>query len=242
MPSERGQKILLLSDSGANPRSFPASMAVQLEQTYPYLLRAKLPGSTFYQLSFGNIATEDLVSQATAYLTHWRPNFVVVQSGLVDARPEAFTEAQKAIINRLPGRLFGTLKKNVNRAAWVKRRQVYRVPEQSFRKTIKKFKLVFSSSKVLWLQICVGAGYESERPGIGARIAEYNAILREIYGENLVSLQKVVDIGGFNQDHTHFTVGGHQFIADAVLDKIQSIGGATAPSAAAAPKIGAAGD
>src|SRR5688572_21445598 len=142
MPNERAYRILLLTDSGANPRSFPASMAVRLEETYPYLLRQALPASTFYQLSFGNIATEDLVSQATAYLTHWRPHFIVVQSGLVDCRPEAFTEVQKAIINRLPARVFGKLKKNLNRASWVKRRQIHRVSKQSFRKTVKKFKMV----------------------------------------------------------------------------------------------------
>ena len=101
----------LVTDSGANPRSFPASAAVQLEETYPYLLRDALPGSTFYQLSFGNIATEDLVSQATAYLTHWRPHFIVVQSGLTDCRPEAFSEVQKAVINRLPARFFAGLRK-----------------------------------------------------------------------------------------------------------------------------------
>jgi hypothetical protein len=228
MPNDRSYRILLLTDSGANPRSFPASMAVELEQTYPYLLRQALPRSTFYQLSFGNIATEDLVSQATAYLTHWRPHFIVVQSGLVDCRPEAFSEVQKAVINRLPGRFFGTLKKNVSRASWVKRRQVYRVSKHSFRKTVKKFKMVFSSSKVLWLEICVAAGYENDRPGIMARMAEYNAIIEEVYGDGLVSLGKVVESNGFNQDHTHFTAPAHRAIADAVLDKMHAAGVAIA--------------
>jgi hypothetical protein len=233
MPNDQGYKILLLTDSGANPRSFPASMAVQLEETYPYLLRQALPQSTFYQLSFGNIATEDLVSQATAYLTHWRPHFVIVQSGLVDCRPEAFTEVQKAIINRLPARFFGRLKKNVNRVSWVKRRQVYRVSKQSFRKTTKKFKMVFASSRVLWLEVCVAPGYEDDRPGVLARMAEYNAIIEETFGDGIVRLAKVAEINGFNQDHTHFTVSGHRAIAEAVLSKMHIAVALTPPTAEA---------
>src|SRR5437016_6302257 len=128
MRSDPGHRILILTDSGANPRSFPAAMAVQLEETYPYLLRARFRESTFYQLTFGNVTTEDLVSQATAYLTHWRPQFIVVQSGLVDCRPEAFTQVEKAIIERLPGRFFGRLRKNLNRPSLVERRQIFRVP------------------------------------------------------------------------------------------------------------------
>ena len=56
MPTE-AQRVLLLTDSGANPRSFPAALAVELHQTYPYLVRARFPNATFYQLSFGNITT-----------------------------------------------------------------------------------------------------------------------------------------------------------------------------------------
>src|SRR5207249_10101780 len=112
MPTDRTYKILLLTDSTGNPRSFPASMVVKVEETYPYLLRGEFRGSTFYQLSFGNITTEDLISQAMSYLSHWEPDFVVVQSGMSDCRPEAFTEAQKAIINRLTGP-FSKVKKYV---------------------------------------------------------------------------------------------------------------------------------
>lgn len=214
-------RILLLTDSGANPRSFPASMVVGLEETWPYLLRRRYPGSTFYQLSFGNITTEDLVSQATAYLTHWRPHFIVVQAGLADCRPEAFTDVQKAVIARLPTRLFGGLKKNLFRPSLIKRRQISRVSRESFRKTLKKFKAVFSASKIFWIEISAAPTYETERPGVGAKIAAYNAIIAEIYGENLVSVRKVVETNGYNLDHIHLTAPAHRIIADALIDKIE---------------------
>src|SRR5215470_402621 len=141
MPNDRAYKILILTDSSANPRSFPASMVVRLEETYPYLLRDEFRGAKFYQLSFGNITTEDLVSQAMSYLSHWRPDFIIVQSGLADCKPEAFTEAQKAVISRLPGRFLGKLKQYLYHPQLISRRQLYRVTEPSFRKTLRKFKL-----------------------------------------------------------------------------------------------------
>ena len=72
----------------------------------------------------------------------------------------------------------------------IKRRQIYRVSKQSFGKTLKKFKIVFSKSKIFWLEICAAPGYEKERPGVGHRIAEFNKLIEEVYGNNIVRLQE----------------------------------------------------
>lgn len=214
-------KILLLTDSAANPRSFPVPMRVRLEETYPYLLREAFKSATFYQLSFGNITTEDLLSQPIAYLTHWEPDFIIVQCGLADCRPEAFTELEKGLINRLPGSLFGKLKKQILNPGLIKWRQVYRVSPQSFRKTLRKFKMVFSSSRVFWLEICAGPGYEEERPGVCRRIAEYNKISEEVYGDTFVRLQdRILQIGGFNGDHIHWLANAHRAAADTLISSM----------------------
>ena len=60
-------KILVLTDSAANPRSFPPSMVVQVEETYPYLLRRAFPSAVFYQLSFGNIVYVSGKGPGTAF-------------------------------------------------------------------------------------------------------------------------------------------------------------------------------
>jgi hypothetical protein len=224
MPSDRAYKIMILTDSSANPRSFPASMVVTLEETYPYLLRDEFAGSTFYQLSFGNITTEDLVSQAMSYLTHWKPDFIIVQSGLADCKPEAFTQAEKAVINRLPGRLLGKLKKYLYHPVLIRHRQLFRVSEPSFRKTLKKFKFVFSKSKIHWLEICAASSYESDRPGIIRRVAAFNKIIEEVYGDSMVRLQdKVLELDGLNADSVHWRSSGHRLAADMLIDKINQL-------------------
>jgi hypothetical protein len=233
MSIDRKPKFLLLTDSNANPRSFPASMVVHVEETYPYLLRKEFPDSVFYQLSFGNLKTEDLISQALAYLTHWHPDFIIVHSGLADCRPEAFTEAEKAIIGRLPGRFLGRLKKHLYNPGLIRRRQLYRVSKQSFQKTIKKFKLVFSKSKIFWVEICVSPNYEIERPGVGRRISEYNKIIENTYGEDFIRFQdRIVEVGGFNVDNVHWLVSAHKALLDILLGKLKDSLPADIPKAA----------
>lgn len=214
-------KFLILAESGANPRSFPISEVTQLEETYPYLIRNEFKDSTFWQLSFGNISTEQLLSQAIAYLSHWTPDIIIVHSGLNDCRPEAFTEFQKTVINKLSGPFFGKIKKYVFHPALIKRRQVYRISKRSFRKTAKKFKLIFARSKIFWLGICAGSGYEEARPGVNKRMEDYNKIIEEIYSNDCIKIQgKMLEINGFNVDNLHWNKRGHAAVADVLLERI----------------------
>ena len=84
-------KILILTDSIASPRLY---LRRNNEETYPYL-RKRFKDTLFYQLSFGNITTEEILSQAIAYPSHWNPDLIIVHSGINDCRPEAFTENKK---------------------------------------------------------------------------------------------------------------------------------------------------
>ena len=215
-------KFLILTDSIGNPRSFPASEITQLEETYPYILRDKFKDSTFWQLSYGNITTEQLLSQAIGYLSNWKPDFTIIHSGIIDSRPEAFTEFQKMVITTFSGRLFRYLKKYVYHPKLIKRRQVHRVTKTNFGKTAKKLKLLFEQSKIFWLEICAADGYESARPGVNKRIEDYNQIIKVIYGEGFVQVkEKMLEVGGFNVDNMHWNKYGHKVVADILLERIQ---------------------
>jgi len=186
-------KIMILTDSDGCPRSFPASEAFELEETYPYLIREHFKSSTFWQLSYGDITTMKLVNQPMGYLTHWDPNIIIIQSGINDCKPEEFSDLQKDL-------------------------------KSSFRTTIKKFKLVFSKSKIFWLEICVGTRCEETCPGINRRVAEYNRIIAQVYGEDFVSVQKkMLEVDGFNAaDHVHWNKRAHQAAADILIERINA--------------------
>lgn len=216
-------KFLILTESAGNPRSFPAADVTELEETYPYLLRAQFNGSTFWQLSYGNVITEQLCGQAIGYLNHWEPDVIIMHSGLNDCRPEAFSEFQKTVINKFSGRFFRYIKKYVFHPKLIKHRQKYRVSKRSFRKTLRKFKIIFPQSKIYWLEICAATGYEEIRPGVNKRMEDYNKIIQENYGNDFVPIHQNIDeVKGFNVDKLHWNKNGHKVVADILLEKINS--------------------
>lgn len=216
-------KFLILTESAGNPRTFPASEIVQLEETYPYLLRKEFADSMFYQLSFGNLETEKILNQAISFLTSWRPDFIIVHSGLNDCRPEAFSELQKNLILKffifLP-----FMRKILYNPKLIKFRQVYRVTKSSFKKDVKKFLSIFNNSKILWLEIIAKSNYEERRPGVNKRIIEYNKILKDLLQDNLIPIKdKVEKVNGFNNDRIHWNKFGHQAVTEQILLKIKEI-------------------
>ena len=217
-------KVMILTDSDGYPRSFPPSEVFALEESWPYLLRAHFKDAAFWQLSFGNITTGKLTSQPMGYLTHWQPDVIIVQSGIADCRPEAFSEFQTEVIKHFSWKFFRWLKTYMNHPAWIRRRQMYRVSPGAFRTAIRKFKLVFSGSKILWLEISTGPKYEQFRPGVERRKEEFNAIIKDVYGKDFIPVQeKLRSVDGFNAgDHGHQNKRGHRVLADVLIERIGS--------------------
>jgi hypothetical protein len=217
-------KFLVLTDSTGNPRTFPHAYKVGLEETYPYLLRKAFEKAIFYQLSFGNITTDKLLNQAIGYLSDWSPDFIVIQSGMADSRPEAFSETSLVNLHSILGPAFNKYKKYIYHPRLIKFRNLHRVKPQSFHKTLKKFKIIFSNSNILWLEICAAPNYEKDRPGVLSRICEYNSIIKKIYGSNYIYTQNVLnEVKGFNPDSMHWNKKGHTAIAKVLKDKINSL-------------------
>jgi hypothetical protein len=219
------RKIMVLTDSDGFPRSFPPPEVFELEETWPYLLRRQFKDATFWQLSFGNITTMDLVSQPMGYLTHWQPDVIVVQSGIADCRPEAFTQLQRDIIVKMTWKFFSRIRPYIDHPDLIRRRQKYRTTPGNFRVALKKFKLIFPKSKVFWLEIAVGDGFEKFRPGTLRRKEQYNALIKEIYGDNFVAVQERLSaVNGFNAiDFGHQNKRGHQAVAGILIERIKAL-------------------
>jgi hypothetical protein len=217
-------KVMILTDSNGNPRSFPESERFELEETYPYRLREYFKEAQFWQLSFGNMTTSPLVSQPMSYLTHWKPDIIIVQTGFNDCKPQAFSDFQKEMINKLSGPLFSRLKKYVEHPQWIKKRQKYRITPTQFRTVIKKFKAIFPSSRIFWVGICTGPNYEITCPGINNRVEEFNKIIEQIYGVNYIPVNKeMINADGINAvDHLHWNRRGHEVVFQILRQRIEN--------------------
>mgnify|MGYP000326524186 CR=1 FL=1 len=217
-------KIIFVTDSIANPRSFPIEEVVPLERTYPYLIRESYPSAICWQLSYGNLTTEELVNQVIGYLNDWAPDIIIVHSGINDCRPEAFTSLQKDIIKNLTGLLFRYIAKQMYNPRLIKWRSLYRVSKRSYKKTLTKFKNIFNTSKIVFIEINAGDGYERARPGVLKRIDDYNEIINEIYPEGMIRVKNKIDkYKGLNTDNIHLNAEGHRVIAELLQKKLSSL-------------------
>tara|TARA_B100000029_G_scaffold505638_1_gene586654 strand:+ start:3769 stop:4410 length:642 start_codon:yes stop_codon:yes gene_type:complete len=212
-------KFLILTDSLGNPRPFPEESKVSVEETFPYLLRDKYKESIFWQLSYGNLTSDDLINQAAGYVSNWNPDYVIIQSGINDCRPEAFTEFQKIILNKTL--LFNSLKDRIYDPNLIRRRAIYRVSEKNFKKSALKLRNLFSSSKIFWLEVSANDNYENKRPGVKKRMRNYNKILESIFKEGFLEIcNQVKDVDGFNKDGLHLNVFGHKEIFRIITQKL----------------------
>lgn len=217
-------KILIVTDSAGNPRSFPASEIVHLEETFPYLIRKHFPEAIFWQLSFGSLSTSKLLSQPMGYLTHWAPDIIIVQSGMQDCHPVGLTDFEMAVLKHLTWKFFPKALKYLNRPSLVKFRNTSRVTKGAFRKTVRQFKMVFSNSKIFWVGIGADTKSEKSWPGLNNKMEEFNAILEEVYKNDFVRIQQLfTNIQGFNsQDHMHWNKKGHLAVAGILLKAMES--------------------
>lgn len=83
--------------------------------------------------------------------------------------------------------------------------------------------MVFDQSQVLCLEIAASDGYERARPGVLSRVAQYNEIIHEVYGENRIALMELLQSDdAFNVDNFHLNCHGHKIVADLLTKAINS--------------------
>lgn len=215
------RKFVILTDSIGNPRPFPASEPTNLEETYPYIIRNYFQGSLFWQLSYGDVTTDQLVSETLNAIVNWDPDFIIVQAGINGARPEAFSEFEKSIIRRITGRFFSGIKQYIYHPAFIRNRQISRIKNDEFRRYAEALRSVFERSCIFWLEVCSHDNYERVRPGVLKRSGEFNEILEQIYGEHHLKIKEaVLNADGFMEDHLHWNKRGHEVVAGIILDNI----------------------
>lgn len=175
-------KVLIISDSLGLPRPVPE--IVEEEDTWAYLLSKEY---FVKQISFGGATVKDLFSQVV-YAKMFKPDIVIIQAGIVDCAPRAFTKFENEFINKFKFTKY-IFKKFINneRIIWIRKvRKVTYTSNPEFKSFVKIFKKSFDN--LFWIEI-VNANdkYELKVPGIKKKIKEFNEILSNELKNNLIS-------------------------------------------------------
>lgn len=211
------KRIVIFSDSLGLPRESPEVTFV--EDTYPQLLRSDYQ---VFQLSIGGGRIEDFLLQAHYYRL-CRPDYVIIQSGIVDCAPRAFSWNEELflksnIVGRVVRRVIATTIKtkrirNCRKKSWTSKKQYTRCCTQLIE--------TFQEIPVFALSI-LPADYEYEKKvtGIQSKIVEYNHILHSRFGDRMISLENIPR-GGIMSDGHHLNKIGHQYTYLQIIKKLE---------------------
>ena len=212
------KRIVLFTDSLAMPREEPE--ITYYEDTYPYLLSKDYE---VFQFSKGGGVMNEFVEQ-TFYYNKYKPDIIILQLGIVDCGPRAFSKLEEAIFKS--NRVFRLIRRTLSRTKISKRirnlRRLSWTSVRDYKHGCEIFISKFSQSRVYALSIVPPSEeYEKQVPGISKKISEYNEVLKQVFKQNLIDLTNIPS-EGIMSDHHHLTKEGHKFVYDEI---VKAIGG-----------------
>lgn len=216
------KKILILTDSVANPRPFPRQDLTILDETYPYLIRNHFPDFKFHQLSIGNALSIELFDQAIGYFNHWKPDYVIVHAGFNDCRTEAFSDLEKMLIFKSNNFISKFLKPYLYSPKLINLRRKTRVSVRRFESSLSRFIQIFNYSKIIYVGILINQdSYEKKRPGTKNNVTTYNEVLCKRFKINFVDIHNIlIEKKGFTSDDIHLNKVGHSLVAKTLISLI----------------------
>ena len=205
-------RILIFTDSLGLPREMPE--VVNHNETWVALLEEKFQ---VVSLSFGGATIKQLYSQI-AYLKLCNPDFIIVQSGIVDCVPRALGLLELEIVKKSKILTSFLKRKNVVKFLREKRKISYTSAEE-FRQIVKGFKKNFDD-KLYWVGIIpANQSYEQQLLGVTNKINDYNKIIEHLLMDNFINTSSF-DSSFIMTDGIHLNRDGNKKLVQIIIDKL----------------------
>ena len=197
-------RILFLTDSLSLPRESEKEN-VSYEDTYVSKLRKRFPECTIADSAIGGATIKDLYGQVFYYKS-FKPDIVIIQSGIVDCAPRAYRNFGKKVLVKL-----GLISKLKGLTRFLRKYRGYTLTKPSkFDSFLKRMRADFSESKFYSLGILEASDeYEKKVPNIKRNIRRYNDLLKvnsTFIDNSDIPFEAIMD------DHHHLNSKGHQLI------------------------------
>jgi lysophospholipase L1-like esterase len=187
------KKILIIGDSNSLPR-YDDNNFLRLEDIYVYKIKNFFRYKNFdiEQVSWGGITTSQLINFAINYFEKWKPDFVVVHSGINDIKTQLLNSNKVKKIFRIFE--FFNINKHLfkNNILYnnklLKHHSISKTSLNSFLEIIKKLKNRFSNSKIFWIEIHSDRRIDFSRFGTYEKVKNYNKIIEKEFLENFIKI------------------------------------------------------
>ena len=179
-------KILIIGDSNCLPKySNSKHDRLPIESIYTYKLKKRLKSFLFSEVIWGGITTSMLINYSISYYKQWKPDFIIVHSGVNDAKTQLFSEKTNQRIFKM-FKIFNYDQKKfktniIYNPNYLKIRSTNKVSAMKFLEDAKKLKKNFKKSKIIWVWIHSNKKINIERPDTFSSVLFFNEKLKKLF-------------------------------------------------------------
>ena len=208
-------KILIIGDSNCLPKySNSKKEKLPLESIYTFKLKKKLKNFLFSEVIWGGITTSMLINYSIGYYKRWKPDYIIVHSGVNDAKTQLFSEKTNRRIFKM-FKIFNYDQKKfksniIYNPSYLKYKNTNKVSPIKFLVEAKKLKKNFKKSKIIWVGIHSNKNINMERPDTFSSISIFNDHLKKLFKKNFID-NDFKDIY-FRKDGYHLNHLGHEIL------------------------------
>tara|TARA_B100000575_G_scaffold135999_1_gene108412 strand:+ start:260 stop:928 length:669 start_codon:yes stop_codon:yes gene_type:complete len=216
-------KILIIGDSNCIPRfSKTKEDMLPIEKTYIFMLKKKLKNFLFSEVIWGGITTSMLINYSISYYKHWKPDYIIVHSGVNDVKTQLFSEKTNQRIFKM-FKIFNynqrKFKDNViYNPNYLKFKNTNKVSSIKFIADAKKLKQNFKKSKIIWIGIHSNKNINKERPDTFRSVSIFNQKLKKLFDKNFIDNDFKYIF--FREDGYHLNHLGHKDLYKKILKLI----------------------
>ena len=219
---KKTKKILIIGDSNCLPRyNADIQNIIELEDIYISNLKRRLKDYHFEQVTLGGITTTELINHAIPYYVSWKPDILLLHTGINDTK----SQLTKGILLRILNKIFSLLNftkkdfksKILYNPSFLKYLSQSKTDLDLFEKNVNKIKLLFSESKIFWLEIYSDETIDEERPNTKKNIEKFNYSIKKVLNENFIELKELKEKKYFTNDGYHLNKNGHLELANKLI-------------------------
>jgi len=210
------KKILVITDSLGLPRTKPQEC--KYEDTWPVLLKNKTDVQV-HQVSIGGATVTELYEQLMGYHISFNPNVIIVQAGIVDCAPRAFTKFEISFLTKY--KISAYLLKIITRrySSFLRRlRGITYTKPQVFKKIVERISdLKKEGIEIYWIGIAPSnLEYEKKVPNITKNISIFNNIIENRFHKEFISIDNIPNTG-IMSDHFHLNKVGNEYVFNCIM-------------------------
>lgn len=219
------KKLLFAGDSLLLPR--PDKSIIE-EDTWVSRVMVEFAGVFIpYFQGIGGASTKTLlIKRKYAYLGGYEPDILILQVGIVDCAPRAFTELEMKIFQTLR---LGTYAKKIARRYHPQmsmKRKLVTVKPKLFKNNLLELRKSFENSTIVVVPIApANDDYKRYSPDIPMNIQLYNEILCEVFERHFLAkayakanIEKL-----FLSDNHHLSEYGHHHLAGVLIEYLRDL-------------------